>query len=109
MELLERVKLFLGIKGTEADDLISELINVTQGQLKVILGTVELPEETEFIIHDLVITRFNRLGSEGMDSESVEGHSVSYSKDDFTPYASFLAKLMPDEDDKSDVGEVLFY
>ena len=95
--MLNRVKLFLGIEVSDnnQDELIAEIITVTEGQLKMLLDAETLPNEVTFIIHELVIQRYNRLGSEGMESENIEGYSVKYSGKDFKPYEDFLSKFMP--------------
>ena len=62
----------------------------------------EIPLELEYIVEEATIRRFNRIGSEGMKSESVEGHSVTYiNGDELEPYESvivaYLEALLPDE------------
>ena len=62
----------------------------------------EIPLELEYIVDEATIRRFNRIGSEGMKSESVEGHSVTYiDEDELAPYESvivaYLEALLPDE------------
>ena len=62
----------------------------------------EVPLELEYIVDEATIRRFNRIGSEGMKSESVEGHSVTYlDEDELAPYESvivaYLEALLPDE------------
>ena len=62
----------------------------------------EIPAELEYIVDEATIRRFNRIGSEGMKSESVEGHSVTYiDGDELAPYESaivaYLEALLPDE------------
>lgn len=62
----------------------------------------EIPLELEYIVEEATIRRFNRIGSEGMKSESVEGHSVTYlDEDELAPYESaivaYLEALLPDE------------
>ena len=47
------------------------------------------PKELEFVLVELAIQRFNRIGSEGISSESVDGKSVSY-EDDFESYKIYL-------------------
>ena len=40
-----------------------------------------MPKELEFELIELSIQRFNRIGSEGIASESIDGKSVSYDDD----------------------------
>ena len=68
----------------------------------------EIPLELEYIVDEATIRRFNRIGSEGMKSESVEGHSVTYDMSDvLDPYESaindYLEGLKPDDGRKKGV------
>lgn len=68
----------------------------------------EIPLELEYIVEEATIRRFNRIGSEGMKSESVEGHSVTYDMNDvLDPYESaindYLEGLKPDDGRKKGV------
>lgn len=49
-----------------------------------------IPEDLAWILTEVTIKRFNRIGSEGMASESVEGHSVTFEADDFAEYADII-------------------
>lgn len=67
-----------------------------------------VPKQLEYIVDEATILRFNRVGSEGMKSESVEGHSVSYVDGDvLDPYESaindYLESLEPEPDRKKGV------
>ena len=71
----------------------------------------EIPLELEYIIEEATIRRFNRIGSEGMKSESVEGHSVTYlDEDDLAPYESAIGAYLEEQepDDKRKSGVVYF-
>ena len=75
--------------------------NIAERLLHRIKDT-EIPLELEYIVEEATIRRFNRIGSEGMKSESVEGHSVTYiDGDELAPYESaivaYLEALLPDE------------
>ena len=68
----------------------------------------EIPLELEYIVEEATIRRFNRIGSEGMKSESVEGHSVTYlDEDELAPYESaivaYLDSLEPESPRKPGV------
>ena len=85
--LLNRFKTLLNIEGNE--ELILEIVNITEAKILNYINANELPKELEFILIELSIQRFNRIGSEGIASESVDGKSVSYD-DDFTGYKHYL-------------------
>ena len=71
----------------------------------------EIPLELEYIVDEATIRRFNRIGSEGMKSESVEGHSVTYlDEDELAPYESAIVAYLEaqEPDDKRKPGVVYF-
>ena len=85
--LLNRIKTLLNIEGNE--NLIYEIVNITESKILNYINATEIPRELEFILIELSIQRFNRIGSEGIASESIDGKSVSYD-DDFTGYKHYL-------------------
>ncbi|WP_077621562.1 phage head-tail connector protein [Sediminibacillus massiliensis] len=113
MAVFDDVKVLLGIDDTLQDKAINIIIRNTEAHLKIWLkkyaGLDEIPAELEFIITELSIIRFQKRGSEGMSSESVEGHSVSYNEDDFKPYSSILNTYIPVEPDRAKKGKAMFF
>ena len=85
--LLNRVKILLGI--SENDELVHEIIELTKDKILNYINKTELPFELEFVLVELAIKRYNRIGSEGIASESVDGKSVSY-EDVFENYKPYL-------------------
>ncbi len=84
--MLEDIKTLLGLEGSDRDALLQTIINITTSRLKVLLGVQTVPEELSYIITEIAVVRYNRIGSEGLSSHSVEGESQSWSDTDFTPY-----------------------
>ena len=82
------IKELLGIskEDTPQDNKLMLLLNATKNRLKVRLGGAEPPEALNYIIVDVVIKRFNRIGSEGLASHTVEGESQAFAEDDFAEY-----------------------
>ena len=89
--LLNRIKVLLGV--SENDALVSEIIELTREKILNYINKTELPKELEFVLIELSIQRYNRIGSEGIASESVDGKSVSY-EDDFETYKHYLDEYM---------------
>lgn len=85
---LQDVKTLLGIADFDLDDKLTLIISMVERQLLARLDAEEVPTELDYIVTEVAIMRFNRLGSEGMASESVEGHSVTYGNTDFNAYES---------------------
>ena len=85
--LLNRVKTLLGI--TDNDELIYEIVEITKSKILNYINKEELPKELEFVLIELSVSRFNKIGSEGFASESTDGKSISY-EDDFEMYKQYL-------------------
>ena len=85
--LLNRIKTLLNVEGNE--ELILEIVNITESKILNYINATEIPKELEFVLIESSIQRFNRIGSEGITSESIDGKSVSYD-DDFTGYKHYL-------------------
>ena len=62
------------------------ILRGTKKRLKFLLGGLDPPDEMDYIILDVSIIRYNKLGSEGLSSHSVEGESLSWSDNDFSGY-----------------------
>ena len=79
--MLNNLKLMLGIASndTDRDSLLKLIISNATARLTTLLGGLEPTESLDYIILDVCIRRFNRIGSEGMESHTVEGESVTFS------------------------------
>ena len=89
---LARLKRRLGIADTNQDELLNDLLTDTEEEFKLLTGASNVDEKYSFIIRSVVLKRYNRKGSEGMKSESVDGYSVSYDSttDDFAEFKSYI-------------------
>ena len=85
--MLNDLKLLLDIPETDLDSKLNLILDMTKKRLKALLGGVEPPAELEYIIIEVAIIRFNRIGSEGVNSHSVEGESLSFTDSDFNAYS----------------------
>ena len=84
--MLDDVKLLLGIKDDMQDNLLKLIIKQTKQQLQNRLMTDEVPGSFEYVINEVAVTRFNRIGSEAASSESLNGYSQKFTNDDFSRY-----------------------
>ena len=106
--MLETLKLFLGLENDDSrDDLLNKIITLVTARLKLLIGGIDPPEEMEHIIVDVAIARFNRIGSEGLSSHSVEGESLSFAENDFDPFMSEIQAFLDGQKDNSR-GKVRF-
>lgn len=87
--MLEEIKTVLGFSdapGGTVDPILKVLIKTVTARLLVLIGATEVPEALQYIITEVVIARYNRIGSEGVASHGVSGETMQWNDDDFTPY-----------------------
>ena len=85
--MLEEIKIILGIADNALDSQLNIIIANTTARLKMLLGGLDVPENLNYVVTEVSIKRFNRIGSEGITSHTVEGESMSFSDDDFAEFA----------------------
>lgn len=107
--MLNELKLLLGIavEDTSEDAKLNLLYADATERLKLLLGGIEPPESMEHIIREVAIIRYNRIGSEGMASHTVEGESQSFAENDFAAYADEIQAFL-DAQKESARGRVRF-
>jgi len=107
--MLSDLKLMLGIDSidTSQDDKVKLIISATTARLRMLLGGIEPPESLDYIIREVSIRRFNRIGSEGMASHTVEGESISFSDSDFGGFEDDIQAYL-DTQKESTKGRVRF-
>lgn len=106
--MLEKIKTLLGITDDLQDGVLNIIIENVEGHLTYLLGK-EVPLNLKFIVTEIAVMRYNKLGSEGMKSELVEGHRVDFHepKDDFRPYLSII-EIEADKGKEEERGKVIF-
>ena len=104
-EILKEVKTLIGLKDDKQDNLLNVLIGNTASQFKIIIGNSIIPAELSFIWSNVVVSRYNRLGQEGMVSYSQEGEGFRFQTSDFEPYMTLIDKFTGDDGH----GRVVFF
>ena len=106
--MLEELKVLLGLPETNVsqDKKLMLILNAAKSRLKLLLGGIEPPEELNYIILDVAIIRYNRIGSEGL-SNTVEGESLSWSDNDFAGYMDDIQSYL-DRQKEATKGKVRF-
>ena len=87
--MLEDLKRMLGLpvqEDKELDQKLNWILNTTKERLKVLLGGIDPGDDLNYIITEVAIVRYNRIGSEGFQSHTVEGESVGFLNSDFDAY-----------------------
>ena len=90
------------------EEKIEVIKQMTEDRLKVLLGGAEyVPEELAYIVTEVSVARFNRIGSEGLSSHAVEGETMQWSDGDFSPYRDDIDAYL-DAQDETRIGRVRF-
>lgn len=86
--MIEDLELLLGLEDVDSKTYrrLELIVNATRSRLKFFLGGLAPPKEMDYIILEVSVIRYNRIGSEGLSSHSVEGESLSWSDNDFSGY-----------------------
>ncbi|MBA4699227.1 MAG: phage head-tail connector protein [Ruminococcus sp.] len=109
--MLRDLKQMLGFDPDEEDQNLDAKLNwilsSVKGRLKLKLGGIEPPEEMNHIITEVSIIRYNRIGSEGMESHTVEGESQGYIGNDFDGFEDEIQAFL-DTQRETKRGKVRF-
>lgn len=98
--MLDQVKMLLGITDGDLDELLEQIIEMTTQRLLILLGGAEeVPEKLSYIVTDTAVRRYNRIGSEGLSSHTVEGETMSWPDDDFAPFEDDIQAYLDTLDD----------
>lgn len=85
--MLEKVKIMLGITEDSLDEKLQLIISSVEERLKLLLGGADtVPDALSHIVMEVSVTRFNRIGSEGTTSHTIEGQTMSFLENDFAAY-----------------------
>lgn len=109
MATLENVKLLLSINDDLQDELLKKIIDNTEKRLISLLPLENetIPERLEYIVEEVAVKRFNRVGAEAMSSESVDGRSSTFQANDFDEYMDVIESLY--HKSRSQKGRGVFY
>lgn len=88
--MLDKLKLMLGLTGdldADTEAKLELLIDTISQRLCILLTSDTVPTELEYVVVEVAIARYNRIGSEGVDNHTVQGESMHWATDDdFEPY-----------------------
>ena len=85
---INKLRVFLGVNNQ--DELLLEIVSIVKEKILSYLNLEEIPKQLDWIVIELSVSRFNRIGSEGMSSESVDGGSNTYITDELIQYKPYL-------------------
>lgn len=102
MAIIDRLKLRLDGAGDGKDELLFEIIRTVMERMSVrFFDCNKVPEALEYVVVEVSAIRFNRIASEGMSSQTVEGESISFdNSDDFSPFLADIQTYQNENDTK---------
>ena len=88
---LERIKVVLGLVDDESKDALLEvLLENAMNTIIVYLGVNTFPEQLNFIAEELTVSRYRKIGAEGISTEKIDEISTTYSINDLNRYKDVL-------------------
>lgn len=106
--MLQRIKTLLGINGTDRDALLNEVLELSTSRVLAYINESALPQELEYVVVEMAIIRFNRIGSEGYSSHTVEGESIAVDTDELESFKGDLNSWLAMTTDGAGKGRVVF-
>ena len=76
--MLDKIKLLLNIQDDEYDELLQVLISLCKDEAYVYCNLQEYDAKLDGAVLQMVIERYNRIGSEGATQQSSSGVSMTY-------------------------------
>lgn len=109
-KILEEVLVLLEMKNHENPPLekLEIIVKLVMRRLCSLLGTTAVPEELSYIVVEVSVIRFNRIGSEGMSIHNVEGESSTYMDDDFQGFKEDIQRFLDSKNQDSAKGGILW-
>lgn len=103
--MLNNLITLLGLDEAELDEQTKAKLNLiisgATARLKLLLGGTTPPEEMNHIILEVSVARFNRIGSEGLTSHTVEGESLSFTENDFDQFSDEIQAWLSSNSESS--------
>lgn len=94
--IIDKIQLLTGADDNQLE-LLETIVYLVESKVLNRIGELEIPKKLEFIVVELSVARFNRIGSEGLKSESVDGAVQTY-EDDISAYEPIFEKYMERKD-----------
>lgn len=76
--MLDKIKLLLGITDDEQDELLATLISLCKDEAYAYCNLPEYNSKLDGVVLQMVIERYNRIGSEGAITQTSSGVSMTY-------------------------------
>lgn len=105
--ILNRIRLMINVEGRE--ELLQEIIRLVAMPVLLYIKQDEIPTELEWIVVELAIKRYNRIGAEGFTEEKSDNIQNRYEENMINEYMSFLDRWIEDNTEVVEVKGVRFF
>jgi len=80
----------LGINDNDRDALITEIVRLSAMPVLLYIKQDNIPSELEWIVVELCVARYNRIGAEGFSEEKSDNIQNKYEENAFNKYTPYL-------------------
>lgn len=87
---LNKIKTLLSLTDNSKDEILTVLISNAMSTVCTYIGVDILPNELEFVVEELTVVKYRRLGAEGIETEKIDVLSTKYVVDDLNPFKTIL-------------------
>lgn len=89
-QLVRRAQLLIGLAPDEQVELLTEIKENTEALFRAITGAATIEPRFSFMLVEVMVKRYNRIGAEGMSQERQVDLLHVFQQDDFEPYMELL-------------------
>lgn len=85
---------------TTIEEKLEIIEGITRRRLTIMLGINNpslIPEQLDYVVDEVTMARYSRLGNEAMSSYGQEGMSITFNDNDFGPFMDEIGKFKLDD------------
>lgn len=105
--ILNRIRLMINVEGRE--ELLQEIIRLVAMPVLLYIKQEAIPTELEWVVVELAIKRYNRIGAEGFTEEKSDNIQNRYEESMINEYISFLDRWIENNTEVVEVKGVRFF
>ena len=105
--IIDRMKLMLGI--ADRDELIVEIVKLVAMPVLLYIKQDNIPAELEWIVVELAIARYNRIGAEGYTEEKNDNVQNRFEENTLDKYIHYLDAWIADNVEQVKECKVRFF
>lgn len=103
----------ISIDDVDSTDVLTILFAHAENALMLLIGEHQVPKQLEWIINEVVVKRYQQLGAEHLQSESIDSISNTFVQgdllSDYLPYINAYIANNAEEKPESSIRRVKFY